>query len=161
MSYLSGLLALDRIALNMRGRAAADVLRELAARVPELRADTPRLDLFVEALLERERLHSTAIGGGIALPHARCFKGGIIARPLLVFGRHETGIPFSAADQTPVRIFFLLAAPDLTEHLRMLSSLSRVLRDAALRASLLESRDPSRLGTALAEAEARLAKAAL
>jgi mannitol/fructose-specific phosphotransferase system IIA component (Ntr-type) len=137
MSYLSGLLRVEQIQLNLRGADKPAVLRELADLVAELKDEASHRDAFLQALLERERLHTTAIGDGIALPHARNPMGGLLKRPLLIFGRHSGGVQWSAPDNRPTQLFFLLASPQLTDHLAMLSRLSRVLRDAKLRSSLL------------------------
>ena len=155
MSYLSGMLAVEQVTLEMASREKAGALRELVELVPEIRREPAQLETFVEALLERERLHTTGIGDGIALPHTRNPLGGLLKRPLLVFGRHPKGIPFAALDNKPVQIFFLLAAPSLTEHLKMLAVLSRVLRDQALRNALLNVKMGAEVVKALAEAEQR------
>lgn len=156
MSYLSGMLTVGQVTLEMQSREKAGALRELAALVPEIRREPAQLDPFVEALLERERLHTTGIGDGIALPHTRNPLGGILKKPLLVFGRHPKGIPFASVDNKPVQLFFLLAAPSLTEHLKMLATLSRVLRDVNLRASLSSVKKAPEVLQALAEAEQKL-----
>src|SRR5687767_1951191 len=132
MSYLSELLQAEQIQLGLRGADKAAVLKELVELVPEVRKEPGHQELFLHALLERERLHTTAIGDGIALPHARNPMGGLLKRSVLIFGRHAAGIPFGALDSKPVQMFFLIATPSLTDHLAMLSRLSRVLRDAKL-----------------------------
>ena len=158
MSYLSELLRLEQIQLELRGGDQSAVLRELVALVPEIRKDQVQREMFLAALLERERLHTTAIGDGIALPHARNPLAGILNRPLLIFGRHPAGIPFGAPDEAPVRLFFLLASPNLTDHLAMLARLSRVLRSKELRSSLLNVKAQGEIPHAIAQAEDRLTK---
>jgi mannitol/fructose-specific phosphotransferase system IIA component (Ntr-type) len=158
MSYLSELLRREQIQLNLAGTDKSSVLRELVALVPEIRSDAPQQECFLKALLEREKLHTTAIGDGIALPHARNPLGGILKRPLLIFGRHATGIPFGALDTKPVHILFLLASPNLTDHLTMLARLSRVLRDQTLRTSLLATQRIDDVSKFISEAEQRTIK---
>jgi mannitol/fructose-specific phosphotransferase system IIA component (Ntr-type) len=158
MSYLSELLRREQIQLKLEGTDKSSVLRELVALVPEIRSDAQQQESFLKALLEREKLHTTAIGDGIALPHARNPLGGILKRSLLIFGRHNTGIPFGALDTKPVQILFLLASPNLTDHLTMLARLSRVLRDQTLRTSLLTSTRPDEISKLIAEAELRTIK---
>ena len=158
MSYLSELLRREQIQLDLAGMDKSSVLRELVALVPEIRSDAPQQDSFLKALLEREKLHTTAIGDGIALPHARNPLGGILKRPLLIFGRHNTGISFGALDTKPVHILFLLASPNLTDHLTMLARLSRVLRDQTLRTSLLTTTRADEISKLIAEAEQRTIK---
>ena len=86
---------------------------------------------------ESEQLHSTGIGDGIALPHARNALVGLVDRPIIVFGRHATGVAYGAIDSIPARLFFLLIAPTVTQHLAILARISRLLRDPRLRQNLL------------------------
>jgi mannitol/fructose-specific phosphotransferase system IIA component (Ntr-type) len=158
MSYLSELLRPEQIQLNLRGADKGAVLKELVELVPEVRKEPGHQELFLHALLERERLHTTAIGDGIALPHARNPLGGILKRSVLVFGRHSAGVPFGALDTKPVHLLFLIASPNLTDHLAMLSRLSRVLRDAKLRAALLSVKNAQEVVRSMEEAEQRTAK---
>ena len=160
MSYLSELLRVEQIQLGLRGADKSAVLKELVELVPEVRKEPGHQELFLHALLERERLHTTAIGDGIALPHARNPMGGLLKRSVLIFGRHGTGVPFGAIDNKPVQILFLIAAPGLTDHLAMLSRLSRVLRDAKLREALLSAKAPQDILRSMQEAESRTAKPA-
>ena len=160
MSYLSELLRLEQIQLNLRGADKPAVLKELIELVPEIRKEPGHQELFLHALLERERLHTTAIGDGIALPHARNAMGGLLKRSILVFGRHSGGVSFGAVDNKPVQVLFLIASPNLTDHLAMLSRLSRVLRDTKLRSALLAMTKPQEILRSMEEAELRTAKPA-
>lgn len=155
MSYLSGFIRAEQIGLHLRAADKPGVLRELTDLVPQLREEPSAREAFLQALLERERLHTTAIGEGIALPHARNPLGGWLKQPLLVFGRHSAGVQYGALDHRPVHLFFLLAAPQLTEHLAMLARLSRVLRDANVRSQLLAAAKPADIPALVAQAEAR------
>jgi mannitol/fructose-specific phosphotransferase system IIA component (Ntr-type) len=158
MSYLSELLRIEQIQLQLKGGDKAAVLRELVALVPETTNDPAQREVFLQSLLERERLHTTGIGDGIALPHARNPLAGILKRPLLVFGRHLPGIPYGSLDNKPVQILFLLASPNLTDHLAMLARISRVLRDQQLRAGLLSVTRTEDVPRLMAEAEQRTVK---
>ncbi len=158
MSYLSELLRVEQIQLDLRAPDKTAVLKELVGLIPEVRKEPGHEELFLHALLERERLHTTAIGDGIALPHARNPMGGLLKRSILVFGRHTPGVSFGALDNKPVQLLFLIAAPSLTDHLAMLSRLSRVLRDMKLRAALLGAKAPQEILRSVEEAEQRTAK---
>jgi mannitol/fructose-specific phosphotransferase system IIA component (Ntr-type) len=158
MSYLSELLRFEQIQLQLKGADKAAVLRELVALVPETRDDPEQREAFLQSLLERERLHTTGMGDGIALPHARNPLAGILKRPLLVFGRHLPGISYGSLDNKPVQILFLLASPNLTDHLAMLARISRVLRDQQLRTALLSVTRTEDVPRLLAEAEQRTVK---
>ena len=134
---LHELLSPARINLSLQSADREAVLGELVNQIPEL-ADQPMArQNLLRALHEREQLHSTGIGDGIALPHARNALVGLVERPLIVFGRHAEGIPYGAIDAAPARIFFLLIAPTVTQHLAILTRLSRILRDPKLRQDLL------------------------
>ena len=153
---LSDLLAHKSIQLDLRSRSRDEVLQELVSYIPEI---TNRPDLqqtLVRALEEREQLHSTGIGDGVALPHARNALVGLVEKPAIVLGRHAQGIPFGAIDGQPSRLFFLLIAPSVTQHLAMLARISRLLRDAKLRQNLLVAETPEKALKLLREAETKM-----
>lgn len=150
------LLSPGTMRLELRGRTRDDVLRELVTLVPGLETLPDRQETLFQALRDREDLHSTGIGDGVALPHARHPLPNLLRRPVLVFARHPTGVPFRAVDGRPVRLFFLLLAPDLALHLAMLARVSRVLRQPGLRHRLLDAPTPDDVIELLRRAEADL-----
>src|SRR5262245_31380676 len=82
------------VELHLKGRQRDDVLAELVGKISEI-ADRPEArKTLLRALQEREQLHSTGIGDGVALPHARNALVGLVERPVVVFGRHEQGVPY-------------------------------------------------------------------
>ncbi len=97
-------------------------------------------EAMLQALLEREKLGSTGIGDGVAIPHGK-MKG--IDHILCAFGRSKKGINFDAVDRKPVHILFLLLAPEEAAglHIKMLSRISRILRDPSFRTRLIEQDD--------------------
>lgn len=153
---LAELFSTARINLNLQSADRDAVLTELVEQVPELAAQADAKQTLVRALREREQLYSTGIGDGIALPHARNALVGLVDRPLIVFGRHAEGIPYGAVDAVPARLFFLLIAPTVTQHLGILARLSRVLRNPKLRQQLLAAAKPEQVMTLIREAEAKL-----
>jgi nitrogen PTS system EIIA component len=153
---LSNLLSPPAINLDLQSADRDSVLEELVHQVPQLAQDSAGRQTLLRALRERERLHSTGIGDGIALPHARNALVGLVDAPLIVFGRHAKGIPYDAIDGVPARLFFLLLAPTVTQHLAILARLSRILRDPALRQNLLTSDSPERVIELIREAEAHM-----
>ncbi len=153
---LSELISPARVNSNLRSMDRETVLGELVAQIPEL-ADQPEArQTLLRALHEREQLHSTGIGDGIALPHARNALVGLVDQPLIVFGRHATGIPYEAIDAIPARLFFLLIAPNVTQHLAILARLSRLLRDPELRQNLLMAKEPEQVIGLIRKAELAL-----
>lgn len=155
---LGELLAPAHIQLNLLSNNRNDVLRELVSFIPEIARHANLQETLLRALQEREQLHSTGIGDGIALPHARNALVGLVEAPVIVFGRHAQGIPFGAIDGKPSQIFFLLVAPNVTQHLAMLARISRLLRDPKLRQNLLAVADKEKAVGLIREAEAKMLK---
>src|SRR5215470_14066322 len=103
--------------LNLASSDRDAVLNELVNQIPQLAKQPEARKTLLRALQERELLHSTGIGDGVALPHARNALVGLVDEPIVVFARHATGIPYGAIDNVPARLFFLLIAPTVTQHL--------------------------------------------
>jgi PTS system nitrogen regulatory IIA component len=119
----------EAVLASVKASGKKAILAELAARAATIfRVDERRL---FDRLLERERLGSTGIGGGIAIPHARMPS---LAKPVGLFARLASSIDFDAIDERPVDIVFLLAAPEGAgaDHLKALARVSRLLRDRTL-----------------------------
>jgi mannitol/fructose-specific phosphotransferase system IIA component (Ntr-type) len=146
--------ATTRLALAARDRDG--VLSELVGLVPNIEEQSGVRDTLLRAIHEREQLHSTGIGDGIALPHARNALVGLVDKPVIVFGRHERGIPFGAVDGKPAQLFFLLIAPTVTQHLAILARISRVLNDPRLRQALLKADRPEKAHALIKDAETKL-----
>ena len=128
---------------SLRGRTKDEVLHELAAA---LATAHPNVDAnrLVDVLRERERLGSTAIGDGIAIPHGK-WPG--LQSVVAVFGRHAQGVDFDSLDGRPTHLFFLLVAPEdsVGQHLKALARVSRLLKDAAFRQALVTTTEPQQL----------------
>ena len=122
--------------INLGGTTGEEVIREMTSALQRecLISDA---DLAARVVLEREKLGSTGIGDGVAIPHGK-MKG--IGTILCAFGRSLKGINFQAVDKKPVHIFFLLLAPENVAglHLKMLSRISRILRDPSFRKGIME-----------------------
>src|SRR5262245_23663556 len=125
------------------------VLREIAEHLasvhPEINANQ-----LVEVLWERERLGSTAIGDGIAIPHGK-LPG--LRSVIAAFGRHRAGVDFQSLDGNPTKIFFLLVAPEdsVGQHLKALARVSRLLKDPAFRQRLISADGQSELYACIRE----------
>jgi PTS system nitrogen regulatory IIA component len=115
-----------------------DALSELASVFAQERIKFDS-DAMLYVLLERERLGSTGIGDGIAIPHGK-LPG--LEEMLVSFGRSREGVAFEAMDGKPVHLFFLLMAPENSagQHLKALAKISRMLKDATFRKNLLEAK---------------------
>ncbi|MDB6065904.1 MAG: IIA-like nitrogen-regulatory protein PtsN [Pedosphaera sp.] len=153
---LSKLLSPADINLNLASHQRDEVLAELVGQIKVI-ADQPEArQKLLRALQEREQLHSTGIGDGVALPHARNALVGLVDHPVMVFGRHNDGIPYGAIDGAPARLFFLLIAPTVTQHLAILARISRILRDPKLRKNLLSADTAEKVINLISEAEAKM-----
>jgi len=155
-TVLSKLLSPTVINLNLQSADRDSVLGELVDQIPQLANQPKARQTLLRALHEREQLHSTGIGDGIAVPHSRNALVGLVDQPTMVFGRHAKGIPYGAIDNAPARLFFLLIAPTVTQHLAILARLSRLLRDPKLRQSLLSADKPEKVLSLIRDAEAKL-----
>ncbi|OPY08936.1 MAG: PTS system fructose-specific EIIABC component [Syntrophaceae bacterium PtaB.Bin095] len=132
------MLKVEDILVDLRSDNKGDVLRELVQPFVE----SPRnldSEATVHALHERERLGSTGIGDGIAIPHGK-IPG--LDELVLSFGRSAAGIPFDAMDGKPVHLFFLLIAPENSAglHLKALAKISKMLKDGVFRTKLMTAR---------------------
>ncbi|MBC8097220.1 MAG: PTS sugar transporter subunit IIA [Akkermansiaceae bacterium] len=153
---LNELISPASINLNLKSKDRDGVLEELVAQITVL-ADQPEArQTLLRALHEREQLFSTGIGDGVALPHARNALVGLVDKPVIIFGRHTPGIPYGAVDGVPARLFFLLVAPTVTQHLAVLARISRLLRDPDVRQNLLTAETPKKALELIRGAEARL-----
>jgi PTS system nitrogen regulatory IIA component len=112
----------------MRAATKRQVLQELARRAAS-RIELPER-VIVDVLIERERLGSTGIGSGVAIPHGRL---GALTRLHGLFARLERPVAFESIDDQPVDLVFLLLAPETAgaDHLKALARVSRLLRDNA------------------------------
>ncbi|MDY0189625.1 MAG: PTS sugar transporter subunit IIA [Desulfuromonas sp.] len=95
-------------------------------------------DQVLEVLQERERLGSTGIGEGVAIPHGKLKD---IDQLVLSFGRSKQGVDFDSMDGKPAHLFFLLLAPEdsISVHLKTLARISKLLKDEAVRAQLMDA----------------------
>lgn len=137
----SDLLDERHVTLAIAAKKKADLIRELVAPLGATGTVTDP-DAVAAAVLERESLVSTAVGGGIAFPH--CLTP-LVTAQVVVIGRKADGAKFDAVDKLPVRLFFLIVGPadGQTDHLRLLSKLARLLHDPELKAGLLAAPTPA------------------
>jgi mannitol/fructose-specific phosphotransferase system IIA component (Ntr-type) len=157
---VSQLLSPASINLSLKSAGRDSVLAELVNQIPQL-ADQPEARrTLLRALHEREQLYSTGIGDGVALPHARNALVGLVDEPIIVFGRCLQGIPYGAVDSAPAKLFFLLIAPTVTQHLAILARLSRLLRDPKLRQNLLAAETPQGAIDLIGDAEKKIGMSA-
>jgi PTS system nitrogen regulatory IIA component len=130
---IAELISPQGVVANLRVATKRQLLQELAKRAAPLAGLEEKLVL--DTLAERERLGSTGIGRGTAVPHGRFAT---LSRIVALFVRLEKPIPFDAVDDQPIDLVFLLLTPANSgaDHLKALARLSRLLRDGAICAKL-------------------------
>ncbi|MCM2291580.1 PTS IIA-like nitrogen regulatory protein PtsN [Allorhizobium sp. BGMRC 0089] len=143
---LADLLQQDAIIPALKINSKKQLLQELAQRAAKMTGIAEK-DIF-DVILQREKLGSTGVGNGIAIPHG---KLNAITKIQGVFARLDAPIDFEALDEQPVDLVFLLLAPEGAgaDHLKALSRIARVLRDQDLVAKLRASDSATALYTFL------------
>jgi nitrogen PTS system EIIA component len=150
---IEDILSEDLVVSDLASRGKADVLAEIAGVVVRHHPDLDRGRL-VAALEDRERLNSTALGDGVAIPHGK-LPG--LRRVIAAFARSRAGVDFQSLDGKPTHLFFLLVAPEDSAgaHLKALARISRLLKDQTFRARLLEAPDAGALWATIRDEDAR------
>ncbi len=123
------LLSTEGVVANLKVSSKKQTLQELAQRAAAVTGAEERA--IFDVLLERERLGTTGVGNGIAIPHGKLSE---IERLYGLFARLEVPVEFEAIDEQPVDLIFLLLAPEEAgaDHLKALARVSRLLRDKAM-----------------------------
>ncbi len=145
---LADLIAPEAVIPALKAKTKKQALQEVAQKAANLTGLDQR-DIF-ETLLQRERLGSTGLGRGIAIPHGRLPS---LRNIVSVFARLEEPIDFEALDEERVDLIFLLLAPEHAgaDHLKALARISRLLREPSSIARLRASKDRAALYSVLTE----------
>jgi PTS system nitrogen regulatory IIA component len=150
---LADALRPDCVIAELSGSSVQSVLLELARPVAAAHGLDPQR--LAAPLLAREKLGSTGVGEGVAVPHC---KAAGIAAIAASFGRSRAGLDFRAIDGRPSHLFVALFAPERggAEHLQALARVSRLLKRPEIRKALLDAPDAATLHRLLLEEDARL-----
>lgn len=148
---IAELLQPAAIVANLKGKTKTEVLGELTDALLNVEGSLDR-DEVIRVLQERERLGSTGIGDGVAIPHG---KLKILDRLLISFGRSRTGIDFDSMDGKPAHLFFLLVAPEesVGVHLKTLARISKLLKNPEVRRRLIDGGNAGDLFRIIADEE--------
>ncbi len=148
---LGDLLRLDAVVPAMKAKSKRQILQELAGRAAVVTGLAER-DIF-EVLLQRERLGSTGVGHGIAIPHGTV---PYLERLVGIFARLERPVDFESMDEQPVDLIFVLLAPvgAGADHLKALARVARILRDGEVTTKLRASADATALYALLTQGRA-------
>jgi len=138
VDFLQPGAVLDDLVGSTPQAVLAELSRPLAA---SHKVDLPRL---LDTLLEREKLGSTGIGDGVAIPHG---KVAILPTLTASFGRSRTGVDFKAIDGKPTFLFFTLFAPENSAgaHLKALARISRLFKNPSFRDAIMKAKDAAEI----------------
>jgi PTS system nitrogen regulatory IIA component len=134
---ISDLLQPDAVFASLKVQSKKQLLQEVAARAAAQTGVAERK--IFETLTERERLGSTGVGEGVAIPHGKIIGGRKLTG---IFARSLRGANFEALDGGLTHLFFVLLAPEdaAADHLKALARISRLLKDGAFRARLMQGK---------------------
>jgi PTS system nitrogen regulatory IIA component len=151
---ITDLLSQENVIANLRASSKKQALHELARRAAEATGLHERA--IFDVLLERERLGTTGVGNGIAIPHGKLAD---LKRLYGLFARLDQPIDFDSIDEQPVDLIFLLLAPESAgaDHLKALARVSRLLRDRSTCEKLRGANQPAALYALLTEPTAHAA----
>lgn len=140
---ISDTLAKDLVIYELQSSDKSGVLNEMVSALPAsgYEVDTEKA---LQVLNDREKLGTTGIGDGIAIPHGK-LEG--LDEIVVIVGRSGEGVDFEALDMQPCRIFFMVLAPEqgAGAHLKVLAQISRQLKDSAYREAFIGSGDKQEL----------------
>ncbi|MDX1394963.1 MAG: PTS sugar transporter subunit IIA [Gemmatimonadota bacterium] len=157
---LARLLSTDRVRIPIEARDKRGVIEEMCAFLADRAGvEAAEADAILGAVLDREEVLTTGIGGGVAIPHGRSES---LDDLLLVAGRTAEPVDFEALDGRPVRLVMLLVGPESASgrHVQALSRIGRLLRSVSLRERLVDASTPEEFVEALRAAEAGRSNAA-
>ncbi len=129
----------EAVIVDLKAKDKKGVLDEMVAPVAQLTGASQ--EELVKVLMERERLGSTGIGGGIGIPHGKLKS---LEELILGFGLSRSGVAFESLDNRPTHIFFLLLTPESSAglHLKLLAQISRILKNDEFKAQLMQATTP-------------------
>ena len=132
-------LSTNLIFLDLSGKDKQDVITQIVHLMKQQKAIEDEKD-FLREVFQREALGCTAIGGGVAIPHARTRT---VKKIVIAFARLTPAVPFGAMDKKPVRLLFLLGTPldTVGDYLKVLAKLTKMLAEEQTRAGLLQAAD--------------------
>ncbi|HZS62960.1 MAG TPA: PTS IIA-like nitrogen regulatory protein PtsN [Xanthobacteraceae bacterium] len=144
---LTDLITPNAVIAALKATNKKEAIQELSGKAAELTGQSARA--VAEILLQREKLGSTGVGNGVAIPHGKLPK---LTRLFGVFARLQQPIDFEALDNQPVDLIFLLLAPETAgaDHLKALARVARHLRDQEVAQRLRDSKDEAAIYEVLA-----------
>jgi PTS system nitrogen regulatory IIA component len=146
----------ELIVPQLQAHEKSAVIRELADHLAAHVTGPQKIDreVLAKVLLERERLASTAIGEGVAIPHG---KLDAVGKLVACVGRAPDGVDFDSMDGRPTHLFFVLVAPENSTgvHLKALARISRLFKDPEFRTRLMQAKDAQEIFRVIADEDAK------
>jgi PTS system nitrogen regulatory IIA component len=146
----------ELIVPQLQAHEKSAVIRELADHLAAHVSGPQKIDreVLAKVLLERERLASTAIGEGVAIPHG---KLDAVGKLVACVGRAVEGVDFDSMDGRPTHLFFVLVAPENSTgvHLKALARISRLFKDPEFRTRLMQAKDAQEIFRVIADEDAK------
>ena len=145
------ILSSETTIVGLKANSKEEIIEELVDCLDASDAISDR-DKVLQAVVEREKIMSTGIGDGIAIPHG---KSDAVQRLVAALGTHRHGVDFEALDGEPAFVFFLLVSPANVSgpHIKALARISRLLKNDEFKKSLIEASTPAEVLEAIAEEE--------
>ncbi len=142
------------VVADIRGKTKREIITELVEALAKARL-VKDVEPVVNVVMDREKLGSTGIGNGVAVPHGKLKN---INNIMCAFGRSQNGVDFDAVDRAPVHIFFLVLAPEdsASLHLKVLSRITKILRDQSLRKKIIKLTNVRELYTSILEEDEKI-----
>jgi len=146
---ISDFLNVESIISVLKSRDKSAAIEEMATWMASCHRELDKQKVL-DVLRERERISTTAIGEGVAIPHGK-LPG--VDRVLAVFARSPEGVDFASLDGAPTHLFFSLIAPEnaAADHLKALARISRLLKDEVFRKRLMQAKNEQELYNIIAE----------
>lgn len=143
----------EAIITELKSKSKKEAIEEMAV-VAAKNDDSINIETLVEVLIEREKLGSTGIGDGVAIPHGKLSS---IENVMAVFARSREGIDFDSMDDKNAHLFFLLIAPEDSAgpHLKALAKVSRLMNAPKFRLSLMEAKSREEIYRTFADEDAK------
>jgi fructose-specific phosphotransferase system IIA component len=148
---LLDILSLESTIVDLKGESKEDIIAELVNSLAVGDAITDR-DQVLQAVLDREKIMSTGIGDGIAIPHG---KSAAVTELVAAMGTQRRGVDFDALDGEPAFVFFLLVSPANVSgpHIKALARISRLLKNDAFKKKLIEANSAEEIIATIEAAE--------
>ena len=143
----------EAIITELKSKSKKEAIEEMAV-VAAKNDDSINIETLVEVLIEREKLGSTGIGDGVAIPHGKLSS---LENVMAVFARSREGIDFDSMDDKSAHLFFLLIAPEDSagSHLKALARVSRLMNAPKFRLSLMEAKSREEIYRTFADEDAK------